>query len=1106
MDTLRVYLFRSLRVTLGETRAVDLGSPTTRSLFAYLTLHRQAPIDRRKLAFTLWPRATESAARRNLRQYLHRLRRALEGHLPPDELLFTDGSTVALLPEVPLWVDVEAFALGTRPEASLAEVEEALLLYTGDLLADLYDEWCETPRQRWRGHYLESLERVAQAHLQSRNFPRALRYAHLWLESEPLDEAAHRTVMLAHLGLGQHHQAAQHYHHLCEVLDEELRAEPSAETQALYERIRDTEKGTIFHPPPPRRGAPPPAEIPLCGRTAELQKLEAAFAEASTGRGNFLLLTGEAGIGKTRLMQEALLRHASGTVLQTSANELEAITPYAPVRRLLAQAAPHLPPAVLHTPPPWLTLLAGMMPELRARLPYAQPSEAAASEGAALLLDALVTFFLQLQPAPVALVLDNLHWADSQTWDWLAGLAQRVPRYPILVFGLCRREDLSDERRRFLKTLQRNDLVEEILLPRLSRPETTELAGYLLPPDQRETTLLERLYQETEGNPFFVIETARALAEGSHPLGGQIRLEGEPVFSGLPPAIQRVIESRLDRLPPKSREWLSVAAAIGRETTFALLADVTQAEEEALIQALETWVQRGLMRETEAGYDFVHDKIRQVAYAGLSQARRQYVHRRIADALERVVPPVDVHTLAYHYARSDRPLLALPYLTRAGEQALQVRSYREARQFGLQAVRLLGKMPGPTRRQERIDLNLQLAQAYAFSGDMPRALEILRQTEGLAQQARDEARQGRVFRRMAQMLWLLGETGPAGDYARRALRVGEELQDPALLRAALRMLGRVGIAQSAFDDAIAYLVRYVNMTEAETLPPPDLPIVLGYLGVAYARVGSWQRGHDVAQRGVALAKRFAPLESGSFGSGQNIHVFALMQHAFVHAEYHDWNTCLRLLEETPDPLEQEGEFTPLGFMLLGLRGHALAQSGQPAEGLRRLIPAVQWAQRTKYRVFAYLPMMFLAHALLLDGQLGAARSQAEYALDVTRQAGNRWAAGVSARLLAEILSRQPHPDWMQVEALLIESMQTLREVRARPELARTYLALRRLYDRAGQMAWAVDCHFRATTIFEELGMSDELQAAQGQPGGERTGAAVILDMPLRGPNPVEDGS
>ncbi len=1096
---LRVRLFRSLRVTLEETRLLDSGSPTVRSLFAYLTLHRGERIDRRRLAFTLWPRATESAARRNLRQYLHRLRRALEAHFPPDDILYADGSVLSIPSHAPLWVDVEAFAFGTRPEAALEEVERALELYRGDLLADLYDEWCEAPRQRWRQVYLEGLARLARAYLQGGSPARALEYARRWAQAEPLDEAAHRLVMQAHLALGQRHQAVQQYRRLRALLQQEVQARPEAETEALYARMQAGGGETPPSAPAGRPAPVQPPDIPLCGRDAELRALQDAFERAAARSGGLLLLTGEAGIGKTRLMQEALRQHPDWVRLHVSASELETMTPYAPVRRLLKDALPYLPASLLQTPPHWLTLLGGMSPELRARLPYLPPADSPRPEDAILLLDALVSFFLQLQPAPLCLVLDNLHWADSQTWDWLAALAQRIPQQAVLTLGLCRREDLSEERRRFLRALERNRLVDEISLPRLNRAETAALAAHLLGRAPLEASLVERLYQETEGNPFFIIETVRALNEGSHPLGGQVRLAGESAFVGLPPAIQRVIESRLDRLSPQSREWLAVAAAIGRATTFSLLSEVTQAEEEALIGALETWVRRGLMRETAEGYDFTHDKIRQVVYAGLSRARRQYVHRRIAEVLERVIPAVDVHTLAYHFARSDRPLKALPYLTQAGEQALQVRSYREARQFGLQAVRLLGQMPGPTQRQERVDLNLQLAQAYAFSGDLRRALEILRQTEGLAQSLGDDARLGGVFRRMAQMLWLLGEVGPAGDYARRTLRVAEELQDAALLRAALRMLGRVGIAQAAFDDAIAYLVRYVNRAEAEMLPPLDLPIVLGYLGVAYARVGSWGRAWETARRGVALAARFSPAGAADFGGARNTLTFAHMQLAFVHAEYHDWEGCLRTLEPIPNP--PAGELTPLGFMVLGLRGHALAQSGRAAEGLRLLLPAVEWARRTEYRVFAYLPMMFLAHALLLDGQSGAAQTQAEYALEVTRRAGNRWAAGVTARLLADILVRRPQPDWRQVENLLIESMETLRQVRARPELARTYLALRRLYDRAGQMAWAVDCHFRGTTIFEELGMSRELRTAQGQAGGERRGAVVIPDMPLRGPNP-----
>jgi hypothetical protein len=167
--------------------------------------------------------------------------------------------------------------------------------------------------------------------------------------------------------------------------------------------------------------------------------------------------------------------------------------------------------------------------------------------------------------------------------------------------------------------------------------------------------------------------------------------------------------------------------------------------------------------------------------------------------------------------------------------------------------------------------------------------------------------------------------------------------------------------------------------------------------------------------------------------------------------------------------------------------------------------ATEWAERAKHRVFHYLPRLFLAESLLIAGQIKRAQSENERALQEARQAGNRWAAGIALKLAAEIGTRFASPDWPQVETNLIHAMNLFRQIRARPDLARTYLSLRRLYDRAGQTAWAVDCHFRATTIFDELGMDEELRLAQGQAAGERKGAVVIHDMPLRGPNvPAED--
>jgi tetratricopeptide (TPR) repeat protein len=233
-----------------------------------------------------------------------------------------------------------------------------------------------------------------------------------------------------------------------------------------------------------------------------------------------------------------------------------------------------------------------------------------------------------------------------------------------------------------------------------------------------------------------------------------------------------------------------------------------------------------------------------------------------------------------------------------------------------------------------------------------------------------------------------------------------------------------------------------------------------------------------------------------------------MQLGFVYADNYQWETCLEILKHADDSLKppnhlgesEEQSLTPALFMLLGLRGRALGHLDQPQRGIEIIQTALVWAEQNDYRVFHYLPRVFLAECLNLSKNYDPARQEASQALKLAQEAGNRWAVGITLRILAESLYHSAQPDWALIEEHLIESMYTLRQVRARPDLARTYLALRRLYDRAGQIAWAVDCHFRATSIFEELGMNEALREAQGQASGERQGAVVISNMRLKGPN------
>jgi DNA-binding SARP family transcriptional activator len=1119
MPTLTIQLFHTLNVQDANGRLLELGSPTTQSLFAYLVLHAGQAIDRRRLAFLFWPKGTESAARRNLRQYLHRIRRALEPIDESGEMLQTAGHYVQLLLPDDCFVDVRAFeaALGGRG----ASLQTAVSLYKGDLLEDIYDDWVQPERERLAQLYRETLVRLIGELEQAGDLQTAVSYAEQFLAAEPLLEHAHVRLMQLYYRLGDRGRVAQQFEALKTVLAEELGVEPMPETAVMVEAMLagSYRLPAANHPvsplavptalavstalavpttPPPVVEPSVPKTAEFIGRDKEFAWLDSAWQRACLGQGGVCFVMGEMGVGKTRLVEEWLNRLPDGChIIYGRAHEFEAMIPYAPLAQGLRAAVQTnaIPWELFQPPPAWLFSLLPLLPDLPVIFPGTSVTAVTPQHH---IIESLGNFFAALsRHKPLVIYLDNLHWADSPTWNFLGYLSQRIPKLPILLIGTAREEDMPTERSRMLRKLLRMPTVSQLTLPRLTREETNALVQALMPDVDLDPVFLRRIYEEAEGNPFFVIETVRAVREAGGDWTESVPTDasGNRPFFAIPLQVQAVIESRLDKLTEESRNALGVAAAIGREFSFQLLQEVSQFDTETLLNALDQWLARGLVRETRDGYDFTHEKLSQVAYEQLSRARRQWIHRRIADYLAASHPPATPAQLAHHYYLSTDPGLALPYLAQAGQRALSVRSYQEAREFGLRAIGLLGRTPrlSGNAAAERIDLNLQVAQAYAFTGGLPKALQLLREAERMAEAQGDVGRLARIFRRSAQIFWLQGSPETADTYARRTLRHAEELDDDRLRFAALRMLGRVNIVLSHFDDAIAYLLRYIDLAEAQG-GQPDLPAVYGYLGVAYARVGSWQRALDAAQRGFELT------QVDVVGA---MHLVARMQLAFVYAELREWENALAVAEPIRDQWQEEG-MTPYAFMLRTVYGRSWAQLHSDEKGTAEIEAALQWAEETDYRVQVHVVQLYLAQAYAHLNQRERALEIARAATERAQQVGDRWAEAVGLRTQAEVAMRLPKPDWLAVENLLVRGAAVLRQIRARPDLARTYLTLRRLYDRAGQTAWAVDCHFRAISIFEELDMGAELQEAQGQPGGERTGAVVIHGLALQGPNQVLD--
>ena len=310
---LRVELFGDFGLTHGDQRVTTIATPRLQSLLAYLVLHRDVPQPRQHLAFLFWPDTNEAQARNNLRQLLHHLRRAWPA---VERFLHIDASTVRWHHGAPFTLDIAEFERELQL-AGVAEdrgderalqvaLERADRLYRGDALPSCYDEWIVPERERWRLRHLRVLERLAELLEAQGDNAAAIGYARRFVRADPLGEAGYRRLMRL-LALSGDRAGALHVYHRCAAtLQRELGVEPDPATRAAYERLMHPVPEDPAAAPIVARKAPLAAMPTLIGRQREWLDLAAAWRRAAAGAPRFVLITGEAGVGKSRLAEDFL--------------------------------------------------------------------------------------------------------------------------------------------------------------------------------------------------------------------------------------------------------------------------------------------------------------------------------------------------------------------------------------------------------------------------------------------------------------------------------------------------------------------------------------------------------------------------------------------------------------------------------------------------------------------------------------------------------------------------------------------------------------------------------------------------------------------------------
>ena len=1061
-----------LRHESGEVVRIARPRRKAQALLAYLACHPAQAHLRDKLAALLWPDMESEEARANLRQALSALRGAVPAalHIDQDAVTLTPGA---------MHVDTLAFERLARA-AVLPSLLEAGDLYRGDLLAGLdvgeapFEEWLVVERERLRELAIEALAQATRLLRQAGDSEAAVATARRLLVLDPLQEPVHRTVMRLYAELGRRDAALRQYQSCIDVLRRELDTEPEEDTRRLYQAIL-TSRAVAAAPRVEVRPGQAHAgahrargrarsiagdvvadEPEMVGRAEELQRLNGAVDHARDGVGQVVLVLGEAGIGKSRLVREVAARAADGGVLVMTGHAYPGAQglPYASwVEAMRSDRLAEDPEISARLGPIWANELGRLLPEL-----------APGAEGpvAHLRLFEAVVAFLACATAtrPAIVVLEDLHWADEMSLRLLAMASRRLRAMPVLVVGTARDDDLED--REPLRDLLRHETVTRVNLGPLSRPETTVLVRALAARrSQAEVAeLADRVWDGCGGNPFVALETIRAL--------GQATALDVPGALPVPERVRELVRARLERLSDPSRRLIAVAAVIGRDFTLDLLRSAAGISMEGAVDGLEELVRRRVLRAAGERFDFVHDRIREVVGGELLHPRRRLLHRQVAEAIESLYgDELGPHAaaLGLHFHEGEVWARAIAYLCQAANRAVAHAAYREAVPYFERALAALERLPLTERPIEHtVDMRLEFAGCLAILAELDRRDSLLREALAAAEPAGDRERVRRIFEFRGSHHWWMAEYRRAEqvfEHARSLAAPEHELSEMELWfravnrqaqgehRAALDLLDRA--ARKHSEEALRSVPRGsgARRPASETF----------FRVLSLIELGQFDEALVWAERDFQVAEAMPHAYRLSLAASARglVHLRRGAAAAAIGPFEHSLN------------LAEESNFRAAWPWIASWLGSAYVAANRSREALPLLERSIKRAvPRERGSCSAAL-----AEAYLHLGRIDDAAALADEMLAWTAHRGERGTHAWVLWLSGEICARRSTEDGADTgrrdaEARYMEALARAGDLEMRPLVARCYLGLGSLrgIERARRREHAETAH----RMFDEMGM------------------------------------
>ena len=754
----------------------------------------------------------------------------------------------------------------------------------------------------------------------------------------------------------------------------------------------------------------------LIGRENDLQLLEHLLAQAQGASGQIALISGEAGVGKSRFVKEAKVRAPQGTViLEGYCFQTESTLPYAPLLDLfrnffLTHSQEEITRAVGTSAHQLLKLL----PELSVTLPdlasFGTPHPDLAQEKRQL-FHALAGTIAELAAGqPLILVLEDLHWSDSTSLEFLLLLARRIASQPLLLLLTYRSDETTPELTHFLAELDRERLGTEFKLKPMSAPDVGEMLQAILDsnvPVSRE--FLDTLYSLTEGNPFFIEEILRALVvEGElfDAAGARDQKEINPLH--IPRTIQDAVQRRTQQLDKETLRALTLASVMGRRFDFRLLQELLHVQETDLLRMLKELIGAQLVvEETADHFAFRHALTREAIYSTLLLRERQALHRQVAEATERLyaasIPP-HLADLSYHYYTAEQWEKALHYSQQAGERARRLYSQREA------IVYYSRTLVAARHLSIAVETELLSARGHAYRilGDYRSALDDFEQARKLAQEQQDGKAEWRALNDLGTF-WTGRNYRRTGEFFRQAEELARKLKDPRLIALSLNNMGNWFFVSGQTTQALQCHRQALEFFEGEQ-DEQSMAQTRAHLGMANLHHGDQISAYEEYRHAIRLFRKLddkhelipaliggchasydetdfippqSPLESRQMAfealelarqvGWASYEAFAewdialglaqcgLFGEALVHA-----NAMLRIATEIEDPQRISGAYYALGFSYL-----LMLQADLAIQNLEAGLPV---AKEFGSSWMIGNTTTELATAYLLKGEMGRART------------------------------------------------------------------------------------------------------------------------------------